>query len=206
MPFAMDHNALLDRLDDLLLQDWMPNASMDLSMLDGFFTAVISSPGNIPIEQVLPWIWDVEEGIAEAEFPSQETADEVLGLIRQHWDHVAKTLGQAQDQYAPVLFEDESGVVIEDWCMGYIAGMQLDSKSWDPLPEELRDLLEPVFLYGTEEGADMLKELNLSREQHDDIAHALPDVALTLYDAFHPAVKAGSSARPPFLLAQEKSP
>jgi|GEM_PF-3860862 len=47
MPFATDHPAVLDRLDDLLLQDWGPAVTMDLSMLGGFFTAAITSQKGI---------------------------------------------------------------------------------------------------------------------------------------------------------------
>ncbi len=183
---ATDHNAKLERLDALLLQDWVPNAAMDLSMLDGFFTAAISSPNDIAFDYALPRVWDVEQGVVEPAFPSKETAEEVLGLLREHWDYVAAMLGQTPDQFDPVFSEGREGVVIEDWCLGYIAGMQLDPKSWDGLSDEMRDVLEPVFLYGTDEGEDLLKELALTPEQRDDIARALPDMALALYDEFHP--------------------
>ncbi|MDE2255239.1 MAG: YecA family protein [Betaproteobacteria bacterium] len=183
---ATDHNAKLARLDALLLQDWVPNAAMDLSMLDGFFTAAISSPKDIAFDRALPRVWDVEQGVVEPTFPSREAAEEVLGLLREHWDYVAAMLGQTPEQFDPVFSEGPDGVVIEDWCLGYIAGMQLDPTSWDGLSDELRDVLEPVFLYGTEEGEDLLKELALTPEQRDDIARALPDMALALYDEFHP--------------------
>ena len=80
--------------------------------------------------------------------------------------------------------DGEEVSIIDDWCFGFVLGLQLQDDVFDRLPEELKDMLGAIFLYGTEEGRPELERLQLTPEQHESIAHALPGVVAALYEHF----------------------
>ena len=49
--------------------------------------------------------------------------------------------------------------IIDEWCCGDVKGISIDAKGWEPLREAHPEWLEPIELYGTEEGWDQLKTL-----------------------------------------------
>ena len=42
--------------------------------------------------------------------------------------------------------------VVDEWCVGFVKGMRLDSKAWMPLKKKRPDLLKPIELFGTPRG------------------------------------------------------
>jgi uncharacterized protein YecA (UPF0149 family) len=75
--------------------------------------------------------------------------------------------------------------IIDDWCYGFIFGLQQQADVFEQLPDELKDLLGPVFLFGTEEGAEELARMRLTREEHEAIADGLAGIVVALYQHFH---------------------
>lgn len=188
----------LDRLAELLASDASPEHVMDISMLDGFVAAIVAGPDQPQLADVLPWILDPDRTDEEVSFGSEADAQELVALVAQHWHDTAETLADDPEGYEPVLYlqgpEDEDGEVvvgdgqevsiIDDWCSGFVLGLQLQSDVFERLPDELKDLLGPVFLYGTEEGRPELERLQLTPEQHESIAQALPGIVVALYRHF----------------------
>ena len=49
----------IEALDRVLLDSGL-DAPMDITMLDGFLTAVLSGPKRLPPATWLPWVWDFD--------------------------------------------------------------------------------------------------------------------------------------------------
>src|ERR1700679_2201659 len=52
------------QLEDFLISDSVPEEAMDLSMMDGFITALVSGPNLMMPNSLLNGIWDWENGEA----------------------------------------------------------------------------------------------------------------------------------------------
>ena len=192
-------SADLDRLADLLLSDAAPEHVMDISTLDGFIAAALAGPDQPQLADLLPWVWDPHRSDEEITFGSEDEARELVALIAQHWHDTAAVLADDAQDYEPILYlqgpdedaevegdaEDFEAVsIIDDWCHGFVLGLQLQDDVFERIPDELKDMLGPIFLYGTDEGRDELERLQLTPEQHESIAQALPGIVVALYRQF----------------------
>jgi uncharacterized protein len=170
----------LDELDEFLL-DVDADNSMDLCMLDGFLTAVVSGPRAIMPSEWLPWVWDSERGEEGFQFKSQRQAERILGLILRHMNDIAHVLTYQPQDYEPLILENTLGEqpvpVIDEWCCGYMTGVRLDYAAWLPVLMSAEQPLSKVQLYGTEEGWAKLRQQEFSMAEHQAIASSLGDVA-----------------------------
>ena len=186
-----DPDAVVDRLAELLLSDAVPENAMDISTLDGFMAAALAGPVTPHLGELLPWMLDGDGGGQEPQFGNEAEAEELIALIIQHWHDTAATLAEAPEDYEPIVYlelESEDGgevSVIDEWCAGFALGLQLQDLGHEQLPDALKDMLGPIFLYGTEDGRAQLEKLKLSAEQHESIAEALPGIVLALREHFH---------------------
>jgi uncharacterized protein len=180
----MDLGPLSDKefeeLQDFLLDTDLDN-NMDVSMLDGFLTAVVSGPKLILPSQWMPWVWDCEEGRQTIRFKSARQATRINSLILQHMNDLAITLMDFSDDYEPVLMENPNHgdpiPIIDEWCCGYMKGIQMDYASWLPLLTAEDRPLHSVWLYGTEEGWAHLSANQPTLDDHKRTAAGLPDLA-----------------------------
>ncbi|MDE2342561.1 MAG: UPF0149 family protein, partial [Betaproteobacteria bacterium] len=69
-------NALNEFLLDCELKD-----NMDVAMLDGYLTAIVSAPNAHLPSEWQPWIWDLERGETPPQFKSLEEAQRIQSLI-----------------------------------------------------------------------------------------------------------------------------
>ena len=176
-------------LEDFLLREDAPENSMDASMIDGFLTAILSGPRLIMPGEALRWIWDTENGQDGAHFKDEQEAQQILGLIMQQWNAIARSLMQDPQAYEPLILErtlDDGSVVpiIDEWCVGYQKGMALDKDGWADLGIAQPELLKPVWLYGGEAGWEILQKHPLSDEEHGQMADSLGDMARQVHAWF----------------------
>jgi len=160
----------IEQLDDFLMSDAAPEDGMDVSMMNGFLTALSSGPNLMMPSAMLRWIWDAEHGEASPLFRNTEESVSIVSLIIRHWNEVNNTLNNALDQYEPLIFERESGgrvlPIIDEWCLGYYKGIAVDRAAWEPLMAQHPEWFTAITLYGTENGWDELKRRQDSLEQH----------------------------------------
>ena len=71
-------DAEIEELDDFLLDAEGIDESMNVSMLDGFLTALICSPKLILPSQWMRWVWDTEHGKDMPNFRSDDEANRIL--------------------------------------------------------------------------------------------------------------------------------
>lgn len=169
-------------LENFLLREDGPEETMDVSMLDGFLCAVVSGPKLIMPGEMMRWIWDCERGVDEPVFDSAEQANEIMQIVMRQWNDINEALTHSPADYEPLILErpgdDGQPVpVIDEWCMGYYKGMDLDFMGWSPLMVGQPALLSPILKYGTAEGWEILKKKPLSLAEHRAVADTLGDVA-----------------------------
>ncbi|MGE5468961.1 MAG: UPF0149 family protein [Ignavibacteria bacterium] len=190
----------LDELDRFLSSDAMPEESMDVSMLDGFLTALIVGPNTLLPSVWLPEVWGATSGQpVQWESPQQEKR--IVGLVMRHMSDIVWQLKEAPDHYEPLLFEndreDEPSPIIDEWCTGFIRGATLDGDAWAPLfeSEDHSGLLFPMMLYGTEAGWQELQGNPELGKRHKEFADSLSDCVLAIQDYWLPVRKAKSTIR-----------
>ena len=122
---------------------------MDISTLDGFLTAIVCGPKTIMPSEWMRWVWDMESGEDAPEFKDQAQAQRILGLLMRHMNDIAQTLHQAPEQYEPLLMENPNGgdpiPILDEWCSGFMKGVQLDSEGWLPVTVGKPDWMSTII-------------------------------------------------------------
>ena len=170
-------NAEIEELDEFLLDAEEIEEAMDVSTLDGFLTAIVCGPKTIMPSEWLPWVWDMEHGKDAPQFKDEARAQRILGLLMRHMNDIAQTLHQAPEHYEPLFMENPNDgdpvPIIDEWCSGFMKGVQLDSEGWLPVVAGKPSWMSTLMLYGTKEGWEALEKKNLSLDEHRTLAARL---------------------------------
>ena len=188
----------LDELDKFMLSEDMPENAMDISMLDGFFAALVLHPQLIMPSKYLRWIWDAEKGEDEPAFPSMDGANRILGLIMRHYNSVLEAIGN--DEFEPLFYtlaqEDGSEFFdAEGWCMGFMLGVSVFNEPWDSVIKERHELLAPMVLLGTEAGWDILEKSKDNKRATQGAYESIADNVSMLYEYFRRQREAATEKR-----------
>src|SRR5271156_92242 len=171
-------------LDDFLISDSVPEEAMDISMMDGFMTALASAPNLTLPSSMLRWIWESELGKDAPAFTNIQESTSIITLIMRHWNDINETLNRAPDEYQPLILErhadDRTIPIIDSWCSEYYKGIAIDRAGWDPLLAQHPEWFAVILLYGTEDGWTELEGRQDSNEQHqafaDSLAGSVPNI------------------------------
>jgi len=170
-------------LDEFLMDDDAPSDTMDTSMMDGYLAAVASGPNLVMPNQMLRWVWDTENGEDSPEFKNNKEAQDIIGLVLRHYQHVNRTLNDRT--FEPRLMEREhegrTVTIIDEWCMGYYIGVAADMAAWTPLLVSQPKLMSTSLLYGTDDGWETLKKHPLSDEEHEAAADSLVETVQQIH-------------------------
>ncbi len=173
----------LDELEDFLIYEL--EAGMDISTLDGFFTALLCGPTLFTPGEWLPWVWDAEQGEQVPNFKSQGEARRIIGMLTRYMNEIAVTLYEAVDEFEPLLLESPNEgdpvPVLDEWCWGFMKGVSLDEYGWQPLLDAHPEWLSTIMLYGTEEGMQQQDEREIPIEEHRELADGLPESVRNIY-------------------------
>ena len=169
--------AEIGELDRFLMNAKGVEHPMDISTLDGFLTAVVCGPKTILPSEWMRWVWDMENGEESPVFKDRAQAQHFFGLLMRHMNGIAHTLNEAPEEYEPLLLENPNKgdpvPILDEWCCGFMKGVQLDSEGWQPLLIGKPDWISTVMLYGTSEGWEFLEKKNLSLDEHRALADGL---------------------------------
>lgn len=169
--------AEIGQLDDFLISDSVPEEAMDISMMDGFMTALASGPNLIMPSSMLKWIWDSEHGEDAPTFANANKSAHIITLIMRHWNDINDTLNSAPDEYEPLIQEGKADgrtiPIIDSWCCGYYKGFSLDRDMWNPLLARHPEWFTAIVLYGTQDGWNELDRRQDNIEQHQAFADSL---------------------------------
>lgn len=191
---ALDAPALSDdelvALDDTLAA-LDSEAAMNIETLDGYLTALLLAP--VPAARLkggdwLPAVWG-GDGDGASPFDSSKQKKRVVVQLLRHLHAIDVALHRNPDAWEPVFSvaespEGDEQVDAEDWCIGFLQAVALDSDGWGRLFDDpqLGPLLVPVALLGGDES--QLPEADRARlddpEQRDALSRAVPDAVLAL--------------------------
>ena len=143
--------AELDELDDFLADEAIEDRSMDVSMMEGFLTAVAIGPRTVLPSEWLPWVWDIEDGQAEASFESEEQATRIISLVMRHHNAVVQTFIDDPASFEAVFrLGNQWGAA--EWCEGFILGFQFSDEAWSLLGVRQPTWFAAFLRLGTDDG------------------------------------------------------
>jgi uncharacterized protein len=190
-PLTEEELAGLDELLNTLPSD----AAMTLDAMDGYLTALLVGPQAIGASaDWLPAIWGGDQEPAPAPFASNQKRKRTTVLVLRHLRSIEAALSGPPDAWEPVFSvaevpgsQGEELADATDWCMGFLAAMDLAPDAWAPLnadPEIGPGLATIAFLGGDidappESGED---DEDLDDPQvRDQLSRAATDVVLKLW-------------------------
>lgn len=151
---------LLNRIDDETDTLGKDEGIFDISSLDGFFTAIVSGPVMIKPSQWIPSIW----GDFEPEWESEKEFEIMSTLLIRHMNSIAEHLMNEPESFQPLFMQREVDgkiyTIVDDWCYGYMMGIDLCAVKWHLDSMDMTILLTPIQIFGTEAGWKKLDELN----------------------------------------------
>ena len=141
---------LLDRIDEDADTQDMDEGVLDVSELDGLFTALVSGPVSVVPSKWLPLVW----GDFEPVWESQEVFQEIFSLMIRHMNSIVHLLIEHPEEFEPLFLgrdvEGNSYTIVDEWCEGYQHGVELNRESWDAAGAEMAELFVPIFAFTTE--------------------------------------------------------
>lgn len=174
-------DADLDRLETFLESERVPEGTMNLSMLDGFLTAVAAGPEDVPATEWMELVF----GEAGPELLDTTERGEILQLVLDRYDQIWRDLAGDPPQCTPIywLTEDNDEVAF-DWAEGFMAGVSLRAEAWMPLigDEAQVELLGPIlFLCEDENGQPLIEaEPDEAEALLNSAPDAIPEVVIEI--------------------------
>jgi len=174
----------LDELEDILMDERVPDDTLDISGLHGFLTAIAIGPRIIMPNEWLPLIFGAELDIPQI-FGSFEEAQRVINLILRFYNQVVQELKDPAN-FIPILYLNKVGnkeiYIIEDWCFGFMRAVLYDADAWEPLLDspEGEEFITSPFLFGTWAGLESIKDVE--EEVHETAAWALPKCVIGIME------------------------
>jgi len=135
---------LLDRIDDETYVEGKDEGVLDVSELDGLFTALVSGPVVIPPSRWMPAVL----GDFEPVWEDAKEFENIFSLMMRHMNGIAALLmGQPEDFEPMFLVREVKGktyTIVDEWCEGYINGVELAADLWNASGREMAILLTPI--------------------------------------------------------------
>ena len=120
---------------------------LDITELDGLFTAIVSGPVMIPPSQWLPAVW----GDFEPMWNNEKEFETIFTLMMRHMNGIAATLMDHPKDFEPLFLEreveDKIYTIVDEWCEGYRRGVALVADKWDAGGQEMEILLTPILAF-----------------------------------------------------------
>jgi len=143
---------LLERIDDDADTEGKDEGVVDISELDGLFTAIVSGPEIIQPSRWLPAVW----GDFEPAWESNNDFESLLLLMVRHMNDIAATLMERPADFEPIFLEREvegkTYTIVDEWCEGYMRGVALAAELWNAGGRQMTVLLTPIRAFTSETG------------------------------------------------------
>ena len=108
---------------------------MLLEELDGFIAGLLICPDLIKPGEWLPIIWNRDSTDQQPAFDNLDHVNQVLGLVMEHYNSVARTLMERPDRYSPLFSVDtrNGDILWELWIEGFEKAVELRPEAWQKL-------------------------------------------------------------------------
>ncbi|WP_339512922.1 UPF0149 family protein [Pseudomonas sp. RL_15y_Pfl2_60] len=167
-----------DFIEHTLLEYGDDNCVLNCSELDGYFTALVSSPAQVDISEWFPTIW----GGQTPDWSSPEQAKQFLELCVRHMNSLASQLAMSPQAFNPRFEQTEhqgqSLPLAEEWCFGYLRGAAL--ANWPDLPAPLTAKFQAISLCAEQDNFEPAPDLDMAL--HAQSVAAIKPAALAIHD------------------------
>lgn len=169
MQFAPLSAEEFEQLDELLFHyanQGDENAIiLNVSELDGFLTAILSSFEPVPPSEWLSVLFNQQTPDL-----NDERAETFMNLVSRHSHSIVESLQNDPKNYQPIFWEERVGrrklVVVSPWCNGYVVGSMV--ANWQNLPDELQshfDFIKAhIKLENTEEMLPLVEQRKIEKQ------------------------------------------
>ncbi|QJI29471.1 UPF0149 family protein [Pseudomonas sp. ADAK18] len=165
-------------IEETLLKYGVDHSVLNLAELDGYFTALVSSPAQVDVADWFPAIW----GGQNPTWESPEEAKRFLDLSVRHMNAIATQLAtNAQSfkaHFEETEHQDQPLTLAEEWCFGYIRGVAVGN--WPELPAEQAGQLEKISWCAEQDNFELPADLDVAL--HQQRVAAIEPAARTLHD------------------------
>ena len=141
---------LLERIDDDSDTRDKDEGVLDISELDGLFTAIVSGPVMIPPSLWMPEVW----GDFDPDWESDKEFEKVFTLMMRHMNGIVSTLIEQPEIFEPVFLTggQNGSMIVDEWCEGYARGIALAANEWEMDGPDMKILLAPILAFTEQAG------------------------------------------------------
>jgi len=178
----------LDQLDAFLLDRIPEDESSDVDTrdegvicipeLDGLLTAVVVGPELIPPSKWWPAVW----GDVEPVWESMEDFQVIMSLMVRHMNSIVHGLmadpPQCQPLFEERLVDDVRYTIVDEWCEGFVRGMDLCSEAWNVDDDELFYWIVPIDAFTERAG---WPGHEMSPEEGDALRNAIEPAVISIH-------------------------
>lgn len=183
----------MDELDDFLMSDATSDETMLLDCLDGYLTAIVSSPVLIKPSEWLPGVWG-PTAEDEPDFDSFEQTERIIGLIMRHMNSIIWSLQDHPESFSPVfdiaVYPDHEKEYTdgEMWAYGYMRGINLQRHNWNTFFENpmSAEVIRPIYLLGADDVSPEEEELTATPAQREQLSEQIPASVAWIYRFLQP--------------------
>ena len=174
----------IDELDRFLVSEAVGEDCMDVATLHGFLTALAIGPGLVLPSEWLRAVWG-----SGPEFESEKEAARIFGMMIRPYDGILRTLQETPEKFLPIIVKDEMedgklGLMAEPWCEGFVEGMFMRKKEWEPLllDEEGALVLSPILAFVDREAMkEILASAKAPKPTREEIMAMIPMAVAAIY-------------------------
>ncbi len=186
-----------DELEQILLSDYTPDSCMDIVTLEGFLTALIIGPVTVLPSKWLPFIWSGSTVTKKKlKFETEEELQRFFNLIMGLYNDIIHHFSESPDDFEPTFYErkvkGKTYTIVDEWCDGFLKGIKITGKAWQPLIKKRPDLLRPIKLFATREGWKKLEEAEDEEAMHEEWSVKIAPAVREIYKFWLPYRRRGS--------------
>ncbi len=186
-------------LEGFLNSRQVPETTMSLDELNGFFTALVIDPNPIMPGTYTKEVWGTDDGEGPV-YSSEEQLRFVLDLLTRHWNAIAASFASEAGP-APLLRKhrgEDDGLA---WASGFLRGMHVDREVWERLAGEAEGdgglLFGPIAILSRTSDDDDLPDNLRDEDTRQNAIFVLPEILASMYRYFRAnGFEAGLSRKP----------
>lgn len=118
-------------------------------------------------------------------FESEEELQRFLTLIFEFYNDINLNISEYTDEFEPTFYErtvkGKTYTIVDEWCDGFLRGVKIAGKSWQPLAKKLPDRLRPIKLFATRKGWQELEEAKDHEAMHEEWSAKIAPAVKEIY-------------------------
>jgi uncharacterized protein len=178
----------IEELDDFLMSESTSYETMSIDALDGYLTAIAIGPITLDFNQWFLGIWGPTEEDAP-NFESDEEAQHIIDLIIRQMNGIVSQFEDDPDDIEPIFVaivhegDTREYVDAEMWAYGFIQGIELCKKDWQPFFDDPngQEVFRPIYLLGSDDVTPEEETHTETPEQSEELAEQIPESLAWIY-------------------------